>query len=131
IRDRQRLADEEEEKRVFYVAATRAERHLILSGGTDLARLPEERPLDEPMRWIWRALAPELDEIETSATVVRELEGRSVEVAMTVLRPDTVDAVLPAADRAPSAPVRPPAALEALDAPALAAVPPPPPLAVS
>lgn len=131
IRERQKLADEEEEKRVFYVAATRAEQHLILSGGTDLEKLAEEKPLEEPMRWIWRALAPGLGGIETSAVVEHELDGRPVEVRATVLRPDSVDDVLPAADRAPAPPQQPPAGLDALDAPALAAVPPPAALPVS
>jgi len=131
IRERQKLADEEEEKRVFYVAATRAERHLILSGGTDLLKLREEEPLEEPMRWVWRALAPELPDVETAATVERHLEGRAVRIGVTVLRPDTVDAVLGPADRAPVRDEAPPAGLEALDAPALAAVPPPPALPVS
>ncbi|MDP9134278.1 MAG: UvrD-helicase domain-containing protein, partial [Actinomycetota bacterium] len=131
IRERQKLADEEEEKRVFYVAATRAEEHLILSGGTDLEKLSEEKPLEEPMRWIWRALAPGLGEIETSAVVEQELDGRPVEVRCTVLRPDTVDELLPAADRAPRPPEPPRAGLDALDAPALAAVPPPTALPVS
>jgi ATP-dependent helicase/nuclease subunit A len=131
IRERQKLADEEEEKRVFYVAATRAEEHLILSGGTDLEKLAEEKPLEEPMRWIWRALAPGLGEIETTAVVEHELDGRPVEVRCTVLRPDTVDELLPAADRAPKPPEQPPAGLDALDAPALAAVPPPTALPIS
>jgi len=131
IRERQKLADEEEEKRVFYVAATRAERHLILSGGTDLAKLDEEKPLEEPMRWIWRALAPGIGDVETIAVVEHDLDGRGVEVRCTVLRPDTVDALLPAADRAPKPPEQPPAGLDALDAPALAAVPPPTALPVS
>ena len=131
IRERQKVADEEEEKRVFYVAATRAEQHLILSGGTDLAKLDEERPLEEPMRWIWRALAPGIGDVETTAVVEHELGGRAVDVRCTVLRPDTVDALLPAADRAPRAPERAPAGLDALDAPALAAVPPPAALPVS
>jgi ATP-dependent exoDNAse (exonuclease V) beta subunit len=131
IRERQKLADEEEEKRVFYVAATRAEQHLILSGGTDLEKLAEEKPLEEPMRWIWRALAPGLGGIETTATIEQELEGRPVAVRCTVLRPDAVDAVLAPADRAPAPPERPPPGLEALDAPALAAVPPPVALPVS
>jgi ATP-dependent helicase/nuclease subunit A len=131
IREAQKLSDEEEEKRVFYVAATRAEQHLILSGGTDLEKLSEERPLEEPMRWIWRALAPAMGEIETSAVVEQELDGRPVEVRCSVLRPDTVDALLPAADRAPTPAGQPPAGLDALDAPALAAVPPPTALPVS
>jgi ATP-dependent exoDNAse (exonuclease V) beta subunit len=131
IRERQRLADEEEEKRVFYVAATRAEQHLILSGGTDLEKLDEEKPLEEPMRWIWRALAPGIAGIETAATVEHDLDGRPVAVRCTVLRPDTVDALLGPADRAPAPPERPPPGLEALDAPALAAVAPPSALPVS
>ena len=131
IRERQKLADEEEEKRVFYVAATRAERHLILSGGTDLEKLPEERPLEEPMRWIWRALAPELPEVETTATVERELDGRAVGLRCTVLRADTLDALLGPADRVPTPPEQPPPGLEALDAPALTAVPPPAALPIS
>jgi len=131
IRERQKLADEEEEKRVFYVAATRAEQHLILSGGTDLAKLDEEKPLEEPMRWIWRALAPGIGDIETTAVIEHDLDGRGVDVRCTVLRPDTVDAVLPAVDRAPKPPEQPPAGLDALDAPALAAVPPPTALPVS
>jgi ATP-dependent helicase/nuclease subunit A len=131
IRERQKLADEEEEKRVFYVAATRAERHLILSGGTDLEKLAEEKPLEEPMRWIWRALAPGLSEIETGATVEHDLDGRSLEVRATVLRPGNVDELLPPADRAPAPPEQPPTALDALDAPGLAAVPPPAALPIS
>lgn len=125
IRERQKLADEEEEKRVFYVAATRAERHLILSGGTDLEKLAEEKPLEEPMRWIWRALAPGIGEIETGTTVEHELHGRALRVRATVLRADSVDALLTPADRAPTAPEPPPPGLEALDAPALTAVAPP------
>ncbi len=60
IREEQKLEDEEEERRIFYVAATRAQEHLILSGATDLEKLPEPAPLEEPMRWIWPALAPDL-----------------------------------------------------------------------
>ncbi len=155
IRERQKLADEEEEKRVFYVAATRAEQRLILSGGTDLEKLDEEKPLEEPMRWIWRALAPGIGGIETTAVVEHAADGttgavdlatgrptapgdrpaaggdHTVAVRCTVLRPDTVDEVLPAADRAPRPPEEPPAGLDALDAPALAAVPPPTALPIS
>lgn len=125
IRERQRLADEEEEKRVFYVAATRAQRHMILSGATDLEKLPEERPLEEPMRWLWRALAPDLPDVDGERILERDVDGRPLWVRCLALRPETVDAVLGEADRAPARAVREPAALEALDAPALAAVPPP------
>ncbi len=47
-------AAEEEERRIFYVAVTRAKEHLVLSGATDLAKRPEPSELTEPMRWIWR-----------------------------------------------------------------------------
>ncbi|MEX1142758.1 MAG: UvrD-helicase domain-containing protein [Thermoleophilaceae bacterium] len=125
IREAQRLADEEEEKRVFYVAATRAEEHLILSGATDLEKLPEEKPLEEPMRWLWRALVPQLPDLGADQVVERTVDGRRLDVRASVLRPDTLDDLLGAPDRAPAAHEPPPAGLDALDAPALAAVPPP------
>jgi len=40
IKQEQKEADEEEEKRILYVAMTRAEEHLVLSGATDLEKLP-------------------------------------------------------------------------------------------
>ena len=54
IKAQQKTRSEEEERRIFYVAMTRAERHLILSGATDLEKLPEPDELCEPMRWVWR-----------------------------------------------------------------------------
>ena len=103
IKEEQKAADEEEERRIFYVAATRAEEHLVLSGATDLEKLQEPADLAEPMRWIWRALAPRLDEMENEGVVAGEYEGREVRVACRVLRPADVDALLPAADRTPGA----------------------------
>ena len=73
IKEEQKAADEEEERRIFYVAATRAEEHLVLSGATDLEKLQEPADLAEPMRWIWRALAPRLDEMENEGVVGRRL----------------------------------------------------------
>ncbi len=58
IRKEQKVEDEEEERRIFYVAATRAQEHLILSGATDLEKREAPAPLQEPMRWIWPVLAP-------------------------------------------------------------------------
>jgi ATP-dependent exoDNAse (exonuclease V) beta subunit len=104
IKERQRREDEEEERRVFYVAATRAQEHLILSGATDLEKLPPAADMEEPMRWIHAALA--------------ERDGVRVEE----LRSTTLQAALPPADRMPAAPAAEPIGLDALQAPALAAV---------
>ncbi len=104
IKERQRREDEEEERRVFYVAATRAQEHLVLSGATDLENLPEAADMEEPMRWIRSAL-----------------HGRPG-VRAEEVRPADLDAALPAADRAPGAPEPEPVGLDALQAPALAAV---------
>ena len=82
IKEEQKAADEEEERRIFYVATTRAEEHLVLSGATDLEKLQEPADLAEPMRWIWRALAPRLDEMENEGVVTGEYEGREVRVAL-------------------------------------------------
>ena len=50
-------ADAEEERRLLYVAMTRARETLILSGGTDVERWPEPRPGGAPLDWIVRAIA--------------------------------------------------------------------------
>jgi ATP-dependent helicase/nuclease subunit A len=49
-------ADAEEERRLFYVAMTRARERLILSGGTDCEKWPEPRPGGAPIDWIARAM---------------------------------------------------------------------------
>ena len=131
IKQEQKADDEEEERRIFYVAATRAEEHLVLSGATDLEKLQEPADLTEPMRWIWRALAPRLDEMDSQGVVIGDYDGRELRVACRVLRPADVDALLPAADRQPLPPEPEPPGLEALAAPALAAVPVPAALPVS
>jgi ATP-dependent exoDNAse (exonuclease V) beta subunit len=122
IKQEQKEADEEEEKRILYVAMTRAEEHLVLSGATDLEKLPPMKPLEEPMRWVWRAFEE------------GEYEGRPVRVSRTDCSPDVVDEVLPEADRRPEPP--PPAAAseevpDTLFPPELAAVPAPEPMRVS
>jgi len=47
--------EDEEERRLFYVAMTRAREALILSGGIDVSRPPEPRPGAAPITWILRA----------------------------------------------------------------------------
>ena len=45
IKAQAKRAGEEEERRIFYVAATRAQEHLVLSGATDLAKRPDAAEL--------------------------------------------------------------------------------------
>ena len=59
-RDQEREQDYEE-RRIFYVAMTRAQELLVLSGATDTEKWNEPRPLGVPMDWIWRGFAPGLD----------------------------------------------------------------------
>ena len=91
-----KLDAEEEERRIFYVAATRAQEQLVLSGATDLEKLHEPSDLSEPMRWVWRGFCAGLP--GEGATGIREddFEGRSVRVRWTRLTPATADELLPA-----------------------------------
>ena len=73
---------------------TRAERHLVLSGATDLEKWPEPTASWAPRwSWIWRAVAPGLRDGDTSGAVPLHVE---------LIRPDNVDEVLP--ERAPTPP---------------------------
>ncbi len=96
-----KVAAEEEERRIFYVAATRAQEHLVLSGATDLEKLPDPSDLCEPMRWIWRGICADLPTDTATGVHVDQREGREVRVRYTRLTPDTLDELLPPADRAP------------------------------
>jgi ATP-dependent helicase/nuclease subunit A len=95
-------AAEEEERRIFYVAVTRAQEHLVLSGATDLAKRPDPAELAEPMRWIWRGFCARLPAEGATGLHVDTREGREVGVSWTLLTPATLDEVLPPADRAPA-----------------------------
>ena len=59
IKAQQKRVGEEEEKRIFYVAVTRAQQHLVLSGATDLESLPPAEDMKEPMRWMLPGFAGE------------------------------------------------------------------------
>jgi ATP-dependent helicase/nuclease subunit A len=98
-----KLDAEEEERRIFYVAATRAQEHLILSGATDLERRNEPAELSEPMRWVWRGFCAGLPANGTTGIHEDEFEGRQVCVRWTRLTPATLEELLPAADRVPVA----------------------------
>ncbi len=127
IKAEQKAEDEQEERRIFYVAATRAQEHLILSGATDLEKRPAPADLQEPMRWLWPVLAPDLATGES----VAEYEGREVRVRTEVLTPESAPELLPERDRRPARPEPEPPGLGALAAPVLAAVPIPAALPVS
>jgi ATP-dependent exoDNAse (exonuclease V) beta subunit len=102
IKAQAKRAAEEEERRIFYVAATRAQEHLVLSGATDLAKRPEPAELSEPMRWVWRGFCAGLPSEGAAGISVDAYEGRDVAIRWTVCTPTTVDEVLPAGDRAPA-----------------------------
>ena len=101
-----KVAAEEEERRIFYVAVTRAQEHLVLSGATDLAKRPDPSELAEPMRWIWRGFCADLPTDGAHGIHVDSREDRDVAVRWTLCTPTTIDEVLPAADRTPRAPER-------------------------
>ncbi len=109
IKAEQKTAGEAEEKRIFYVAATRAQQHLVLSGATDLEQLQEPDELKEPMRWVLRGFCPSAagagqQDDEASPTGVHEdmREGRPVRVRWRRLTPGNADELLPPHDRAPA-----------------------------
>jgi ATP-dependent helicase/nuclease subunit A len=95
-------AAEDEERRIFYVAVTRAREHLVLSGATDLSKRPEPAELCEPMRWIWRGFCARLPAEGATGVELDTYEGRELAVRWTRCTPETVDEVLPPADRAPA-----------------------------
>ena len=82
IQHDQEREQDEEERRIFYVAMTRAQELLVLSGATDTERWQEPRPLGVPMDWIWRGFAPGLD------------SGQPQGARTTVLTADNVDELL-------------------------------------
>ena len=103
IKAEQKVEAEAEEQRIFYVAATRAERHLILSGATDLEKLPAPSELCEPMRWVWRHFCAGLPGEGASGECVDERDGREVRVAWRRLTPATLPELLAPEDLAPAA----------------------------
>src|SRR5437667_8421781 len=75
---------------------TRAESQLIVSGALDAGKWDPPKPLGTPMDWVWSALAP-----GAKVLFERAAEGIDGGVRCVMLSPETIDEVLPAADRAP------------------------------
>jgi ATP-dependent helicase/nuclease subunit A len=123
IREEQEREHEAEERRILYVAMTRAQEHLVVSGATDLEKWPEAKPLDAPMTWVWRALASGLPDAAAGgpeALIAHRHEGRSAEVRCLVCSPATLDALLGPDDRKPSPDRARPAEELAVEPPPLA-----------
>jgi ATP-dependent helicase/nuclease subunit A len=116
-------AEAQEERRLLYVAATRAEERLIVSGTTDLARPPAARHGGAPFAWLLGALTRGHALDPARPDRVLDAGGR---LRVRINAPDTLGEVLRAP--APSAPgPAAPAPPAAAAAPALAAAPAPAP----
>jgi ATP-dependent helicase/nuclease subunit A len=67
LREERRAAQEEEEDRVLYVACTRAQDRLLLSGSVAFERWPAMRPGVAPIAWMAPALVPDTPTLAASA----------------------------------------------------------------
>ena len=108
LREERRIAQEEEEDRVLYVACTRAENRLLLSGAVAFERWPSPKPGVAPIAWLAPALAPDVptlvaSEAPTTGPTTLELgEGLSVRCVL-----NASGAAAPAAPARPSQPAGP------------------------
>ncbi|MEJ7891944.1 MAG: UvrD-helicase domain-containing protein [Solirubrobacteraceae bacterium] len=102
--------EDEEERRLFYVAMTRAQETLILSGGMALERGVggvDSRPGGAPVAWIARALAGVVEPRINDPARLRPLAAAPARPAGTALGvPATLLAVAAPAPVAPAAPTR-------------------------
>jgi ATP-dependent helicase/nuclease subunit A len=98
--------DAEEERRLLYVAATRAEDKLILSATTALDSWPAARAGGAPADWLLPALLGDpLSALQVPAhTLLRDWDGREARVRVRVATPDTLAALGLRAALAPAAP---------------------------
>jgi ATP-dependent helicase/nuclease subunit A len=66
LREEHRASQEEEEDRVLYVACTRAENRLLLSGSVAFERWPALKPGVAPIAWLAPALVPDAPKLAAS-----------------------------------------------------------------
>jgi ATP-dependent helicase/nuclease subunit A len=69
LREERRGAQEEEEDRVLYVACTRAENRLLLSGSVAFERWPAPKPGVAPIAWLAPALVPDASKLAASGVL--------------------------------------------------------------
>jgi ATP-dependent helicase/nuclease subunit A len=100
--DARRAAEDEEERRLFYVAATRARDRLVLSGSASFSRWPSPSPACGPISWLAPALVPDVaararavaDGGDATGVAAPEGGGARGEVAWALNAPATVGTVL-------------------------------------
>jgi len=98
--EERRQAQAEEEERILYVAMTRARERLLLSGGVDLERWPEQKLGAPVISWLGPALVTELSaSVQTLQVPVGELaviarDGTRVRVGYRCSAPEMVGTVL-------------------------------------
>jgi ATP-dependent helicase/nuclease subunit A len=103
----QRAAAEREERRVLYVAMTRARERLILAGGLSLEKWPDpDRRSSPPLAWIAPGLVPDVRErlaAEADSVASAAFGDREVAVRVALNSPAALDVVLSRAALAPGA----------------------------
>ena len=96
--DERREAEAQEERRLFWVAATRARDRLVLSGGVKVASWPAPGGSAPPLAWLGPAFAPdlaaELDADRPEAEVMLPTAAGPVSVRCVLSSPATVGRVL-------------------------------------
>ncbi len=97
LRDERLAAEAEEERRILYVAMTRARERLLLSGAVNPERWPAPRPTAPALGWLGPALAEDLPARLSSEQPVIDLHppgAPGVTVRCRLNAPATVGAVL-------------------------------------
>jgi ATP-dependent helicase/nuclease subunit A len=94
LRHERRAAQEEEEDRVLYVACTRAQNRLLLSGAVSFERWPSPKPGVAPIAWLAPALVPDAPALAAAAERPGALtvdmgEGLRVRCAFNAPTPDS------------------------------------------